>query len=312
MKKLMKGFAVIMILSLGLMSLTACTEGNNTGALAENAVNYIDPSYIVEVDWLKENIEKDSMLILDTRPAEDYSKGHIPGAVNVAWQSFANMEGKPGDKGWGVILDSEALAKAFANVGVDKNKTVIVYGDTINGWGEDGRFLWMLRMAGLEDSKILNGGFNLWKTKGYETTKDIHIPKKTELTIEKLNDRLTVDTNWIKENLQSAKIIDSRSKEEYDGAVKFGEARGGHIPGAIHMPYRNLLNEDGTLKNQEELQIIFKEAGIDKEDEIAVYCTAGIRSSHLTMVLKLAGYTKAKNYDESFYTWSADESLELK
>ncbi len=311
MKRFSKALAVFMILSFVLMSLIACTKLSSTDNSVEDIANYADSSYIAQVDWLKDNVGKDNVLILDARKAEDYSKSHIPGAVNVAWPAFANMEGKPGDKGWGVILDSQGLAEAFSNIGVDKNKTVIVYGDTKNGWGEDGRFVWMLRMAGVENSKMLNGGFDLWEAKSYETTKDVPNYQKTEFTIEKLDDRFTVNTAWVKENLETAKILDSRSKEEYDGAVNFGEARGGHLPGALHISYKNLLNQDGTLKNQDELQAIFKEAGIEKEDEIATYCTAGIRSAHLAIVLRMAGYDKAKNYDESFYTWAADESLDL-
>lgn len=311
MKRFSKVLAIFMILSFVFMSITACAKMSTTDNSVENTVNYADSSYIAEVDWLKDNVGKDNVLILDARKAEDYSKSHIPGAINVEWPAFANMEGKPGDKGWGVILDSKGLAEAFSSIGVDKNKTVIVYGDTKNGWGEDGRFVWMLRMAGVEKSKILNGGFNLWEAKGYKTTKDVPKNQKTEFAIEKLDDRFTVDTEWVKENLQRAKILDSRSKEEYDGAVNFGEARGGHLPGALNVPYKKLLNEDGTLKNQDELQAIFKETGIEKEDEIATYCTAGIRSAHLAIVLRMAGYDKAKNYDESFYTWAADEDLDL-
>ncbi|WP_432664403.1 sulfurtransferase [Wukongibacter baidiensis] len=306
-KKVLK---VLLISVISLFMLVGCAKGANNTSQISNGT-YADPSYIEGVDWLNENIGKDNILILDARGEKEYEKGHIPGAVNVAWQSFANMDGKPGDKGWGVVLDAQRLSKALSNIGVDKERTIIVYSDTKNGWGEDGRFVWLMRMAGLENSKILNGGFNLWKEKGYEVSKERTNPKASDFTVEELNLDYTADTDWVKSNIETAKVLDSRSKEEYNGATKFGEARGGHLSGAIHMPYTSLLNEDGTLKSQKELDSMFSEAGINKDDEIATYCTAGIRSAHLAIVLRMVGYVKARNYDESFYTWAAEKSLDL-
>ncbi|MCJ7690422.1 MAG: sulfurtransferase [Clostridiaceae bacterium] len=273
--------------------------------------DYFDGSYITDAKWLYENLNNKDTLILDARSDKDYAKGHIPGSVNVAWQGFSNMEGKPGDKGWGVVLSDDKLSEKLSAIGVDKNKTIVIYADSKTGWGEDGRFVWMLKMAGIENAKMLSGGFNFWESSKYEVSTKSVVPETSSFKIEKSNKNSTIKTEELNAKLGKVKILDSREKDEFAGAVKFGEARGGHIPGAISLTFNSLLNEDGTFKSADELDTIFKAAGLNKEDEIVTYCTAGIRSAHLALALRMTGYNNVKNYDESFYTWAKDESLNI-
>ena len=273
--------------------------------------DYVDPSYMVEAKWLLGNLESKDILVLDARSDKDYAKSHIPGAINVAWQGFSNMEGKPGDKGWGVVLSDDKLSEKLSAIGVDKNKTIVVYSNGKAGWGEDGRFVWMLKMAGIENAKMLNGGFNFWESSQYEVSTEIASPVVSDFKIENSDKAGTINTEELNAKLDKVKIVDSREKDEYEGAVKFGEARGGHIPGAINLTFNSLLNEDGTFKSADELDEIFKTAGLNTEDEIITYCTAGIRSAHLALALRMMGYNNVKNYDESFYTWAKDASLNI-
>lgn len=272
---------------------------------------YADSSYIVDAEWLSKNLNNENLLILDARGEKAYKKGHIPGAIAATWQGFADMEGAPGDENWGVTLDAAKLSETFASIGVDKNKTIVVYADNHNGWGEDGRFVWMLRMAGVENAKILNGGIKFWTDSNYEISKEDSKPVPSEFKVEKLDNNYTADTEYIKANMDKIVIIDSREKDEYEGAAKFGEKRGGHLPNSKLFTFNKVFNADGTVKNQEELEKLFTEAGINKDDEIVTYCTAGIRSAHLADILRMAGYTKARNYDQSFYRWAALEELNL-
>ena len=265
--------------------------------------------YFTDIKWLEENIDNEKLVLLDARNNKDYDKGHIKGAINAPWQGFANMTGKSGDKGWGVLQDEKALSEKFSKLGIDKTKNVVVYGNK-DGWGEDGRLVWMFKMAGI-DAKMLNGGFDLWKAEKKETTNEIKEPKSTNYKVEKLNNDFTITTEELKSKADKVKIIDTRTKEEYEGATKFGEARGGHLPKAISLPFTEVYNGDGTIKTKEELEKIFKDAGLNKEDEIVTYCTAGIRSAHFALILKDNGYDKVKNYDASFYEWAGDSSNPL-
>jgi thiosulfate/3-mercaptopyruvate sulfurtransferase len=258
--------------------------------------------------WLKEN--RSNVIVVDARSEKNFQKAHIPGAVPAPWQPFTEMDGKPGDPGWGVLLPQELLAAKIGALGIDGRKPVVVYADP-PGWGEDGRFAWMVRMAGIKDVKILDGGLAAWEQTGGEITqKTFNLPGRT-MKISQLDKGLTATTDWIQSRLGRIKIVDSRTEREFEGARKFGEARGGHLPGAISIPLGNLFNEGGTIKNRQALRQLFQEAGLKPEDEIVAYCTAGIRSAYMALVLRMIGFDNARNYDASFYEWAARKNLTL-
>jgi thiosulfate/3-mercaptopyruvate sulfurtransferase len=309
----MKKIYLIVVAILTVILAAGCTNTNvsNNNGETSTTEKYTNNDYIVEADWLNDNLNKDDVLILDTRSEKEYKKGHISGAINVSWTQFANVSNKPGDKGWGVVLEPEKLSEKLSEIGIDDKKTIVAYSDNKNGWGEDGRIVWMLRMSNLENTKMLNGGWQYWNVKGYEVSKEEGSIIKTDFKVESFDKSLNADTDWINENLGKIKIADSRDSSEYDGAVKYKEKRGGHIPQSINIVFTDLFKEDGRIKNQEDLEKMFEAAGINKDDTIVSYCTGGIRSAYITMVFKMTGYEKSMNYDASFYEWAGDESLKL-
>ena len=263
--------------------------------------------YFTSIDWLQKN--KDNVILIDARNDKDYAKGHIPGAINVAWQSLSDVSGKPGEKGWGTLLDVTELSKALSEIGIKKDSKVVVYGSK-SAWGEDGRIVWSLKRAGI-DARMLNGGYDLWTAENLETTKDVPKVEKSDLKLTEIKPDFNITTEELKKDYDKYKVIDTREKEEYDGATKYGEVRGGHLPKAINITFNKLYNEDGTIKSSEEIEKILEEAGIKKDDHIVTYCTAGIRSAHMAMALKNAGYENVQNYDASFHEWAGDKSNEL-
>ncbi len=271
--------------------------------------DYFDTSYVVSAEWLNTRLGDDNLLIVDARGDDAYNEGHLPGAIVVAWGQFTNMSGSPGDEGWGVLLEKDDLSTVMAEKGFDDDKTIVVYANNPNGWGEDGRIVWMLRMAGLTNSKILDGGFSYWNNSGYDITQDKTDTVKSDFTIADLDLSYTIDTMPLNDTLDSVKVLDSRTKAEYDGAQDHNEARGGHLPGAILLTFTTVLNADGTFKNQEELVTLFTDAGLSKDDTIVSYCTAGIRSAHLSLALRMTGFTDSINYDASFYEWAGNDNL---
>lgn len=283
------------------MAFVGCSGKNSNAAKGTTESKGYNNDYFVTANWLADNLENKNIVILDARSEKAYNKEHIPGAINVAWQSLANMKGKAGDKGWGVALNKEELSKKLEALGIDKNTEVITYANK-DGWGEDGRLTWELKTAGI-NSKMLDGGFDIWSKEGRVTTKDVPVVVSKTLNIEQINSNTTVTTENLYENMSKYTIVDARAKDEYDGATKFGEAVGGHIKGAISLPFNEVYKEDGTIKSEKELNEIFKKAGLTKEQEIVTYCTAGIRSAHLALILNMLGYN-AKNYDASYYEWA--------
>lgn len=282
-----------------------------TQATTKDDYNFDNNDYFTSLSWLEENIDKnDKLLIIDARAEKEYKAGHIPGAINVAWQSLAKVEGKAGEKDWGTLQDKEALSDNLSKLGIKKESQVVVYANK-DGWGDDGRIVWCLQRAGI-DARMLNGGFDLWSSEQKEATKDE--PKeiaKSDLKLDNIKSDLNISTDDLKKEYKELKIIDVRGEDEYKGATNFGEARGGHLPDAINIPFAKLYNEDGTIKSNEEIDKVMKEAGVEKSDNIVTYCTAGIRSAHMALVLKNAGYENVRNYDASYYEWAGDESNQV-
>ena len=89
-----------------------------------------------------------------------------------------------------------------------------------------------------------------------------------------------------------------------DGATKYGETKGGHLKDAVFIPYDGLFRKNGTLKSDADIVKMFSSKGIKKGDCIVTYCTGGIRSAYMELVLEKLGYKCAANYAESFWRWN--------
>lgn len=250
-----------------------------------------------------QSLNPKNLVILDARGEKGYKKGHIPGALPVSWKQISDMSYPFAHRNWGTVTNPDIVNQVLSELGVRKEDAIVVYADTKKGWGEDGRMFWTLKMAGLSKIKILDGGIHGWRASGGAPTKDRSSVTKTNFSISHLNMQTAVDTQTLKNAYSSYKLIDTRAEDEFNGARKFGEKRGGHLPGAVLIPYADFL-EEGYLKPLDQLTTMLTEKGIKKTDTIAAYCTAGIRSAYVQVVLEMLGYPVAKNYDDSFYVWA--------
>lgn len=306
--KTMKLMAVTVICGL-IFSLTGCSNGkqeiNSAKVSSPRLTDKTMEGYYVDAQWLKENL--DQVAIIDARAEKEYNKGHIPGAVNITWQSLSNMQPKQGEPGWGVVLANKQLSKKIGEFGIDGSKDIVVYNDPA-GMGEDGRVVWMLRIAGLQNSRMLFGGWPAWQNTGGEVTKDSPEIKAVSFSITNPDTSLLTTSEYIKTNRDKVKLLDTRSPEEFTGKTDHGEKARGHIPGAIHLHYRDAFNSDGTVKTVAQLQDMFSQVGLKPEDEVISYCTVGIRSGFMTELLRMCGYAKAKNYNASFSEWAGDSN----
>ena len=303
MKKLLMKVLVLTVSLVMILSLAGCTE-KNIDSKKDIEVKPIEKEmqqYYVDAKWLKDNLDK--VIIIDANTDKLYNNNHIKGAINITWQSVSNMTPKQGEIGWGVILPKEELEKKLGNFGINNDKTIIIYNDP-KGLGEEGRILWTLRVAGLKNTKILNGGLPTWISAGGETSKEATTLKPVDFKIEKYDDSLIANTDYVKNNLDKIKLIDTRSPEENQGKTNHGEKALGRIPSSIYLNYADLYNIDGTIKSISEIKEILTQLGIKQDDEIVTYCTVGIRSGFTAEILQMAGYTKAKNYNASFSEWA--------
>jgi len=292
---------------LGLVLVALVTIGAMTSG-ASAAPDPAGPSLFVDAAWLKANQTR--VNLVDARSEKEFRKAHIPGALSAPWQAFTRMDGKPGQPGWGTLLPAAELAVKIGKLGLDGAKPVVVYADP-PGWGEDGRFAWMLAMLGVSEVSIVDGGFRAWKQAAGEITGKAGETTPRDPIVPQWHGDLDATTDWIRSRLGHLKIVDSRGSREFNGATPYGEARAGHLPGAISLPFETLFNADGTIKSREDLEQRFRAAGLTPDDEIVIYCTAGIRSAHMTLVMRSLGFATVRNYDASFYEWAAMKQLPL-
>lgn len=251
------------------------------------------------------------VVLIDTRSSWKFLMGHIPGARHLGdWQDFTvKQDGIPGQ----LNRDRQFLADRLKNLGVDHSKWIVIYGDPEDKWRTDGRFFWMFEYLGFEKVALLEGGYTDWSRAGLPAERGGEsdpAPSALKASDIKFNPDVIADQHWIKDRLGSDRVvlIDNRERDEYDGKTPYGSMRGGHIPGAIHIDWREFFNGEGKLKPLTQLNRMLKQHGITPGQEIVVYCTGGVRSAMAYFVFRFLGYN-ARNYDGSWWDWSHNRAL---
>lgn len=278
-----KRFYSIGTLLLGLMLLlSACAawpqkpsnpaDSGQTKLAADLSI-YQKGDLFITPQELKKRLGDQTAILVDTSKPDVYEKGHIPGAIGIGWHGLSQIVGKPGDPLWGTTLDKAALTKKLESYGVTNSTLVVFTSNVLPGPGSDGRSVWQLRMAGLDNVKLLYGGNPYWKELGYDMTKE-PAPKPTPVTgliLKEFDKSYSAEKDYVYANLGKTVIIDARTEKEYKGSQDAGEARGGHIKGAKNLVWSSVLNENGTPKSPEEIIKIMADLGVAPADDFVVY-----------------------------------------
>ncbi len=276
----------------------SCTVGRMCGAPREGT-GTMWPQMYVDVAWLKGHL--DSVSVIDARRQELFLAGHIPQAVSLHWTSLANMSVEQGEPGWAALPGDEELARRLARVGIDGSRTVVVYAESTDGWGEDGYLLWALHRAGVSDARLLAGGWAAWCAReGAVATTARETPASPHAVIPH------VGLDEIEQGGAAPVFVDARLPREFSGEWTMGEARGGHIPGAHSLPATALLSSEGLPLAPEELVNRAEEAGIGRNDHIITYCTGGVRAAFVAELLHVVGFRDVSVYACGYSEWASD------
>lgn len=227
----------------------------------------------ISAEDLKEKLGSPNLVILDGSHPKHYAKSHIPGAVSIGFKGLSRSDGKPGDPLWGTILEKDQLTRKLESFGVTNDSLIVAYSDTFKGPGAGGRAVWQLRMAGLENVKLLYGGKDVWRNLGYELTdKKPVLTPSSGLVLQDYDESQRATLEYIEENLGKTVLIDVRSRKEVTGEdTSRGESRGGRIQGAQWLEWTMLLNSDSTPKPPEEIKELLAGVGVHPEDDFVVY-----------------------------------------
>ena len=268
---------------------------------------YAHPEALVSTQWLAEHLDDPAVRILESD--EDvllYEMGHIPGALKIDWHLDLNDQLQ---RDYVSRAEFESLVR---RLGIDASTSVIFYGDKNNWWATYA--LWVFRLFGFENARILDGGRAKWEAEGREMTTDVRAVTPSRYVAPERNDApIRAYMSDVRSHVDAkGKLIDVRSPDEFTGKKlhmpdypQEGAMRGGHIPGARSVPWARAANDDGTFKSAASLRAIYEgEAGLAKGDDVVAYCRIGERSSHTWFVLTyLLGYDKVRNYDGSWTEW---------
>jgi thiosulfate/3-mercaptopyruvate sulfurtransferase len=261
---------------------------------------------LVTTKWLAENITRPGLVVIDIRNSDEYKAGHIPGAVNSPFSSWAIEKN-------GLLLELPEADELFDTIGAagiksDSRVAVVNKTDTPFDLADAARVAYTLLYAGVKNVAVLNGGYNKWlKEKRAVSDKTVK-PKKVAYK-GNLNEEMLVTKAYVEKKLGKAIIIDARTPDNFFGVAQepFTQ-RPGHIPGAACLPTPWLWTEEGTYKNIEELREMASGVlGRDKSREIILYCGVGGYGSTWCFVLReMLGYTNVKLYNGAAQEWTAD------
>ncbi|WMM25286.1 sulfurtransferase [Tissierella sp. MB52-C2] len=268
---------------------------------------------IISQEWLKNNISKEDLIILDTRAElndpsygfNEYNKGHIKGAQFVSMEEV--MTGELREHGGRHPLPNmDEFIENMKSLGIEDNSTVVIYDD-----GElamAGRLWWILKYSGKNKVYVLEGGIKSWVENDLELTTEIPKVKKSNSLTLNLAPSMEVDMDYVKKVItdKDIAIIDSRAYERYIGKIETIDKVAGHIPSALNYPWTNLV-EDG-IKPKEELEEYFKP--LKDYKEVIVHCGSGITGTVNLMFMEEIGL-KPKFYVGGYSDWISYEDNEI-
>jgi thiosulfate/3-mercaptopyruvate sulfurtransferase len=251
---------------------------------------------VVSADWVEERLESPGFLVIDTRFSMRHLMGHLKSDVNVPPPKLRDSEGK--------LLSADGFAQLFGVVGLGDDVTPVLYD------GYDGRnsamVAWVLEYLGRDDVHLMDVVYDEWKAQGRDVFYRPVPPVARQFTPH-VNTQIRASLSDIVDETTSKvpnlKLVDTRSREEYAGDGDTME-NPGHIPGAVHIDWRELVGDDGQLLCSEtKVQQLLAGAGIEKTDRVVAYCQVGARAAVGYRSLKRLGYD-VRLYDASYAEWS--------
>ncbi len=257
-------------------------------APAADAPKYAKPELLVEAA----DVLTEGALIFDARSPAKYQAGHIPKALNVPVTAWAKAidDGKADAAFWKATL---------ADLGVTGKTPVVVYSDdvklTARGW-------WALKLAGVPDVRILNGGWDAYTAAKLTVSKDAVKAKPADPVEWKPEARLAVMSDVVKlaEKKDAACVVDARSATE---------VAGGKVPGAKALEWTDLLDDKTQkFKPAGELAKLFESQKIDLTKPCVTYCQGGSRAAVMAFALELMGAKDVRNYHKSWGEYGGDKT----
>jgi thiosulfate/3-mercaptopyruvate sulfurtransferase len=268
---------------------------------------YSSDTALVSPEWAQQHLNDPNVRFVEVDvDTAAYEQSHLPGAVGWNWTSQL-ADGIRRD-----IASPEDLSKLLSAAGIGPDTHIVLYGDN-NNWFAAWAY-WQLRLHGITNVSILNGGRRYWLDNGLPVTTDVPSYAASNFQVSGPDYALRAFRDDILPRLGDPgfTLVDVRSPAEYNGEVIAPPGmtetaqRAGHIPGAQSIPWAQTVKEDGTFKDAPDLRALYEAKGVTPDKDVIAYCRIGERSSHSWFVLhELLGYPNVRNYDGSWTEWGS-------
>ena len=272
-----------------------------------------DTEVLVSADWLKERLDEVKrddpslrVIEVDIDPS-NYEDSHVPGASSFDWKRDLQ------DTVTFDVPTIEAFETLLGEAGVTPESTIVLYGDMMNWFAAHA--YWLFTYYSHADVRLLDGGRDYWMTEKYPTTDEVpEFTARSYSVASEPDTTIRADREDVEDAMERGiPMIDVRTPEEYRGEIiappgwNEGVQRGGHIPGAVNIPWSKVVEADGRFKSPADLHELFTGEGIEQsggETDVITYCRIGERSALMWTVLhELLGYERVRNYYGSWVEW---------
>lgn len=267
---------------------------------------------LVSTEWLARELGAADLLVLDASyhladagrdAAAEHAAGHIPGALFLDLAGLAD----PAAPIENTMPPADHFTARMERLGLQESSRVVVYDDS--AIRSAARAWFMLRLFGLRNVAVLDGGLGKWKAEGRPLATGREAPPTGRFPALADASRLRSKADVLR-NLSEPReqLVDARGAGRFTGEE--AESRpglaSGHIPGSRHLHYARLYNPDGTLRSEEELREAFRSAGVDLDRPVVTSCGSGMTACILALALDRLGKDDVALYDGSWTEWGAD------
>ncbi|PID36419.1 MAG: 3-mercaptopyruvate sulfurtransferase [Rhodobacterales bacterium] len=276
-----------------------------------------DPKTLVSTDWLARHLNDPDLRIIDATwylpPTDadaraDYEAAHIPGARFWDIDDIADTRSELPH----MAPPVEKFMSRMRAMGIGDGHQVVVYDRS--GIFSAPRVWWTFRLMGKTDIAVLDGGLQKWIDEGHPVEDLPPVVRDRHMTTSRQAD-LVKDVTQVAAavKLGDWEIVDARPADRFRGEVDEPRPglRKGHIPGSKNVPFDQLLNADGTMKDPAALKAAILKSGVDLDKPIITSCGSGVTAALLAFALERIGHTRHAVYDGSWAEWGMYNDLKV-
>ena len=267
---------------------------------------------LVSTDWLAAQLSSPDLVVLDASahlpdagrdPQAEFLDGHVPGARFLDLPTLVDRDSPVP----AAVPTAGQLAERLSALGVGNGTRVVLYDDSYVKTAARAWFI--LRMHGVKDVAVLDGGLGKWRAEGRPVESGEAKVERAEYAPSSGPGDVRFKADMLA-NLDSGaeQVVDARGAKRFTGEESDFRPNiaDGHIPGSRNLPFDRVFNEDGTYRSADEILAAFREAGIDPDKPIVTTCGGGVTAAVLLFALALAGKDDVALYDGSWSEWGGD------